>query len=112
MLTAKAGVNLDMLPKEVWFALGVAYMQHRLYMGNETVVTRVEHIPDEKDQRRAGWYVVRLRATDLRDFDREHWRAVLERYLTPLGFFITEELHHLKIEFTPARVGKLYGRTE
>jgi hypothetical protein len=92
----------------VWFALGVAYALHGLYMKPDMVVTDHEKSGEKEGEGKRTSHQVKLRTKHLADFDANHWCAVVKKQLEPLGYKVTLEVQHLVLEWAPSEVGKLY----
>jgi hypothetical protein len=112
MLQATSGADLRREPAEytishsIWFALGVAYAQHGLYLIPDMVVTGHER------DKASGIELIRLRTKDLRPFDVEHWASMVEKLLKPLGFIVYKQLQFLVIEIPTGRKVRLEDVTE
>lgn len=107
MLKLKKGAASCVMPRELWFALGVAHAMHTMYMTPDVVVTDFEKqlLADGGPD---NWQnVVKLRTRDLREFDQQHWQAVVTRQLEPMGFEVTRDAQHLMIEFRTAKAERV-----
>lgn len=108
MLQVKKGAVTDRMSYAMWFALGVAYFAHSLYQTDNMVITLHERGNPEAPEVDGRVQRVKLRTSDLREFDANHWAAVVFRRLRPMGYLVYRELQHLVIEFNPSRVKELY----
>lgn len=108
MLQIKSSAHNGRMSYAMWFAVGVAYALHSLYMKPDMMIT--DHEPATRGAAGAepACSVVKLRTKDLAEFDAQHWHAVVKKNLEPMGYKVTLEVQHLAIEWAASEVDKLY----
>jgi hypothetical protein len=108
VLKLRKGAVDSVMPRELWFALGIAHATHSMFNLPDLVVTdHKKPDPDNPDGNGAA-HVVKLRVRDMREFDQQHWCMMLSRHLDPMGFTVYSEVQHLVIEYRPDQSGRVH----
>lgn len=109
MLILRKGASDTAMPREVWFALGIAHALHGMYILPDLVVTDFSKPDPELTEHKQPSCIVKLRMRDMREFDRNHFVCVLARNLEPMGFMVYSDLQHAIIEFRPENSGRVHA---
>lgn len=112
MLQIRSSADNGRMSYAIWFALGVAYALHALYMKPDMTVTDHEPAKRGPDVAERTSHTVKLRTKDLEQFDADHWHAVVKKQLEPMGYKVTQEVQHLVIEWAEGSVDRLYTVVE
>jgi hypothetical protein len=101
----KAGVILDGVKPQIWFACGVAHAVHKSLFGTPLVVTSLAdstHMPTSLHYKGLA---VDFRDRDLTATEKASFIRGLSELLTPLGYQVIQEKDHTHLEFDPGTSG-------
>lgn len=103
MLRVKAGVNLEGVAPEIWYAIGYASALHAGLSTADLVITSAHDGEHKEGSLHYVGKAVDLRTHDLGAAAKLNWFRLLGRALNPLGFdvILERDPEHLHIEFDP-----------